>query len=70
MKVTEDELMTVGGLRERLASLPSDARIFFGCHSLTFLRIKKRGDRLFQMEFSQNVHDDEDGNVHVDNPPS
>ncbi len=59
--------MTVGELRQKLEGFPDDARIFFGCFSLEFYRLKLRGPKLLQMEFSQTVSDDEEGRVFVEN---
>lgn len=59
--------MTVGELRRQLEGLPDDASIFFGCDSLRFYRVKQRGDKYFQIEFSQTVYDDEEGRVFVSN---
>ena len=67
MRPTPDELMTVGELREQLQGLPDDAKIFFGCESLAFFRIKKRGDNYYQIEFNQTVGDNEKGEVFVSN---
>ena len=70
-KPKRDELLTVGELRQHLAGLPADAAICFGCESLTFLDINKRGDKFYQIVFNQIVSDDEDGNVYVNElPPS
>lgn len=65
MRRPESELMTAGELKAHLEGLPDDARIFFGCFSLEFYRVKKRGENLYQIEFNQTVSDDENGNVHV-----
>ena len=71
MKPKRNELLTVGELRSHLEGIPDEAVIFFGCESLRFNRIKRRGENFYQIEFSQLVCDDEDGNVYVDElPPS
>jgi hypothetical protein len=67
MKPTQDELMTVGELRRQLEGIPDGASIFFGCDSLRFYRVKQRGENYFQIEFSQPVYDDDEGNVYVTN---
>lgn len=67
MRPTENQLMTVGQLKRQLAGLPDDGKIFFGCESLSFHRIKMRGDKYFQIEFNQTVYDDKEGNVFIDN---
>lgn len=59
-------LLTVGELRHHLEHLPADAPIFFGCESLRFYRVKKRGNA-YQIEFDQGVHDDDHGRVYVEN---
>ncbi len=67
MKLTYDQLMTVGEFRERLADMPAEAKLYFGAPSLEFFRLKWRGPGLLQVEFSQTVYEDEKGNVFVDN---
>lgn len=47
MKPTEDELMTVGELKQHLSKLPDDGKIFFGCESLAFYRVKTRGEKFY-----------------------
>ena len=64
---TEQDLMTVGELLEKLQKLPKNDKIFFGCYSLEFYRIKHRGPNLWQIEFNQTVGDDEKGQVFVEN---
>jgi hypothetical protein len=59
--------MTVSELKNRLDGLPDDGKIFFGCESLIFYRIKNRGEKYFQIEFNQTVYDDKDGNVYIEN---
>lgn len=61
-----DELMTAGELKSLLMNIPDDAKIFFGCFSLRYYRIKWRGDNLVQIEFDQTVYDD-DGKVYIEN---
>lgn len=68
MKTPIEDLMTVGELKRQLKDMPDDAKIFFGCFSLQFYRLKWRGDKLLQLEFNQSVYDDGKGNVFVDNP--
>lgn len=67
MKLTKNDLMTVGELRQLLEDIPDDTRIYFGCFSLGFHRLKWRGEGLLQMEFNQTVWEDENGSVSVDN---
>lgn len=62
------DLMTIGELKEKLKDFPDDTKVFFGCYSLQFYRLKWRGSNVVQIEFNQSVHDDEKGNVYVDNP--
>jgi hypothetical protein len=49
--------MTLAEFRERiwdqLKDLPEDTQIFFGAGDLTFYRVKKRGQKLEQIEFSE-----------------
>ncbi len=67
MKPNDDELLTVGKLREWLKPFDDDSKLIFGCQSLRFYRVKDRGT-VVQIEFAQPVSDDEDGNVFVLNP--
>jgi len=67
MRPTQDELMTVGDLRREIEGLPDDASIFFGCDSLRFYRVKKRGNNYYQIEFNQTVYDNEEGEVFITN---
>ncbi|MCI5146484.1 MAG: hypothetical protein D3923_13390 [Candidatus Electrothrix sp. AR3] len=66
-KPKNEDLMTVGELKERLEGYSDDTKIFFGCNSLTFYRLKLRGEKFLQMEFTQTVYDDKEGNVYVEN---
>lgn len=66
MKPQYDELMTIGELKRWLEGLPDDDKIFFGCESLKFYRIKQRGDGLHQIEFNQTVSDNANGEVFID----
>lgn len=50
-----------------LRDMPDDAKIYFGCYSLEFFRLKWRGENLLQVEFSKPVYDNEKGEVFVDN---
>ncbi len=67
MKVTEEDLMTVGELRALLEDVSDDTRIYFGCYGLQFYRFKQRGEKLIQLEFNQTVYDHEDGRVAITN---
>ncbi len=59
--------MTIGELKDTLKGWPDDYEIFFGCPELEFYRLKQRGDKLVQLEFSQNIYkDNETGKWHVD----
>jgi hypothetical protein len=59
--------MTIGELKERLKNWPDDDTIIFGCEELEFYRLKRRGDYLVQLEFSQNIwKDSATGAWHVD----
>lgn len=66
-KLRDDELMTVGELKDRLNGFANDTKIFFGCKSLRFYRLKIRGEKILQLEFSQTVYDDENGKVYIEN---
>ena len=62
-----EDLMTVGELVKQLQHHSNDTKIVFGCESLTFYRLKLRGEKFLQLEFNQTVYDDEDGKVFVEN---
>lgn len=53
----ERSRITVGDLVEQLSGYPPDAEITFGCLRdttfLTFYRVKRRGDRLVQIELNE-----------------
>jgi hypothetical protein len=71
MNSTRHHLITVGQLRRRLEVLPEEAVLIFGCKALRFSDITRRGENLYQIEFSHLVCDDGDRNVYVDEvPPS
>jgi hypothetical protein len=53
--------ITVGELRRQLEIYPADAELFFG--GLRFYRLKSRGDKLVQLEFSEQVYRDKDGTL-------
>lgn len=57
--------ITIGELKELLASYPDNFTIDFG--GLEFYRLKQRADTHVQMEFSQSVYLDEARNVVVEN---
>jgi hypothetical protein len=59
-------ITTVGQLRRALESYPDDFQVIFGCEELEFLRTKKRGDKLVQIDFSQTVAANDDGTITVD----
>ena len=58
--------MTVGELRKALEIYPDDWQVIFGCEELEFFQTKKRGEKLVQIEFSQSVYTNSDGNIIVD----
>ncbi|HEM6844616.1 TPA: hypothetical protein U2I45_001226 [Providencia rettgeri] len=53
-KNTNDHTIDLETLLRQLAGYPKDTRISFG--GLDFYRIKKRGDKLIQIEFNQSVY--------------
>lgn len=57
--------ITVKDLREQLQAFSDDDELYFG--GLIFDRLKSRGNNLVQMEFSQTVYQDTQGNVVVEN---
>jgi len=50
--------ITVGELRKHLDIFSDDCELFFGSGNLEFYRTKSRGDKLLQIEFSQNTWPD------------
>lgn len=50
--------ITVGELRKHLELFSDDYELFFGSGNLEFYRTKSRGDKLVQIEFSQNTWPD------------
>ncbi len=61
----EIPLITVGELRRQLEGVPDDWNISFS--GLEFSRIKNRGPTLLQIEFSQSVYLNDEGEVVVQN---
>ena len=57
--------ITVGELRSHLKVYSDDYEISFS--GLEFLQVKSRGAKLIQIEFSQSVYQDEQGDVVVQN---
>ncbi|MBU0641066.1 MAG: hypothetical protein KKB50_19575 [Planctomycetes bacterium] len=57
--------LTVGELKKRLAAFPDDYQITFS-GVLEFARLKKRGDKLVDVEFNQTVYKTKDGDWRVD----
>ena len=47
--------ISLGELRKHLALFSDDCEVFFGSGNLQFYRTKSRGDKLVQIEFSQNT---------------
>ena len=59
--------MTIGELKDTLKGWPDDYEIILGCPELKFYRLKQRGDKLIQLEFSRSIYkDNETGRWHVD----
>lgn len=56
--------VTVGELREQLEGYSEDAELYMG--GLQFYRLKRRGEKLVQLEFNQQVYRDEDGEIVVE----
>lgn len=52
---------TVGELKKALEHYPDDTEVIFGCHELKYSRLKPRGEKLVQVEFSQNIYRTEEG---------
>lgn len=63
----QERRTTVGLLREALAVHGDDTEVTFG--GLEYLRVKLRAPGLVQIEFSQTITRDSQGNVEVRNPP-
>jgi hypothetical protein len=61
----DERSITVGMLKQHLDSYSDDDELDFG--GLTFYRLKRRGPKLVQVEFSQSVYRDAQGRVVVDN---
>jgi hypothetical protein len=58
--------ISVGRLREELATYPDDCELSFS--GLEFYRIKEHGPKLVQLEFNEQVHRDGTGRVVLVNP--
>jgi hypothetical protein len=56
--------LTVGDLIRQLSSFDPEATLYFG--GLEFYRLKTRGKKLVQVEFSQTVYE-QDGQVVIEN---
>ncbi len=63
--MSDEHLITVGELLDRLKHYPRDTRISFS--GLDFYRLKQRGENLIQVEFNQVVYRDSEGRVVVEN---
>lgn len=61
-------LMTVADLRRQLEVFDDDAEVFFGGteDALEFYRLKLRGEKLLQFEFSQQVYRTDSGELVVE----
>ena len=55
-----EKTITLGELRRQTDNLPDRTEIFFGSGDLSFNRVKRRGDDLYQIEFNE-LYDVEDG---------
>jgi hypothetical protein len=64
-KAKNASTITVKRLKDELALFPDDYEITF--NGLEFYRTKLRGEKLVQIEFTQTVYQDEQGNVVVEN---
>ena len=53
--------MTIGELKEYLEGYPNNHNIIFGDDALTFNRLKRRGPKLVQLEFNEDVNRNEKG---------
>ncbi len=56
--------MTVGEFKDLLKDWPDDFELTFS-GGLEFSRLKKRGEKLVDVEFNQTVYKDEDGKWYV-----
>ncbi len=56
--------ITVGDLIEQLKVFNKNDELYMG--SLTYYRLKKRGDNVVQLEFNETVYMDSQGVIHVD----
>lgn len=67
MAKEQERRITVRMLKEHLNSYKDDAELYFG--GLEFYRLKNRSSDglLVQVEFSQQVYRDKDGNVVIEN---
>ena len=61
----ELEKITVGELKKQFELFDDDFEVSFS--GLTFYRLKKRGPKLVQIEFAQQVYRDSEGKVFVEN---
>lgn len=51
----EPKTISLGQLRAQLEVFDDDWQVFFGAGNLTFFRTKARGDKLLQIEFSEDT---------------
>ena len=58
--MNHERRMTIGELKELLKGWPDDYEITFSA-VLEFNRLKKRGDKLVDMEFNQTVYKTKEG---------
>lgn len=63
--ISEKVKITVGRLKSELEVFDDDDELYF--NGLDFYRLKKRGPKLVQVEFEQNVYADSNGRVIVEN---
>jgi len=49
----EKKSMSIKEFKKVIAGLPDNAAIIFGTGDLSFYRVKRRGDNLYQIEFNE-----------------
>lgn len=49
----EEKSMSIKEFKKEIAGLPDNAEIIFGTGDLSFNRVKRRGDNLYQIEFNE-----------------
>jgi len=61
--------MTISQLQDQLGRYPRDYEIYFSAgRGLTFYQLKQCGDKAVQMEFAENVSEDEEAKWSAEHP--